>query len=497
MVETVRTIQYLLETLFPDSLSFPDSATLESVRDAIVSLAARSVRSVKEFGPLGSDANNLATFQAALDHGGLLLAPAGNYNFADALLPRSNAALIGEGVSTSLTTSNTDDVGVLFRHFDGTAVSNFVLANMSLSTALSGGDLVGLALVLVDHSTADSWKLHKLHFSCPGIGLNAVTAVVGDYQKSFKAVTISECVFDDVGRMGVELLNQFPLWTATTPYAVNDLVGPATTNGFDYRVTAITTGISGGSEPTWPTTVGGTVTNGGVTFTCMAPQYNISKFNLLRNTFRNIGVITDGWAHSISGRAHGNLIGFNIFEGTAGSTILLENAGASYSTYIGNRFFDWGSKVPLSVSDVPPGMTGNLYIGNTFSGPDATGAIRIAESIKCKFSDNSLNFASALLLVGCTDCEISENIIISSADNFVGIDGGTGNRIVNNLIDNTRAAFNTSGTVLFNGAAGCLVVHNRYHLHSGGTQGVLNSGAGSGNLLTPNFVYDGSAWSSV
>lgn len=54
-------------------------------------------------------------------------------------------------------------------------------------------------------------------------------------------------------------------WAATTAKVAGNLVQPVTTPLYAYRCT--TAGTTGSSEPTWPTTVGATVTDGTVTWT--------------------------------------------------------------------------------------------------------------------------------------------------------------------------------------------------------------------------------------
>jgi hypothetical protein len=75
----------------------------------------------------------------------------------------------------------------------------------------------------------------------------------------------------------------WPAWAATTAYALNYRVVPASRNGYVYKVTVA--GTSASSAPTWPTTIDTTVTDGTVTWTCEAtapwtPTYGPGGLNL-------------------------------------------------------------------------------------------------------------------------------------------------------------------------------------------------------------------------
>jgi len=59
--------------------------------------------------------------------------------------------------------------------------------------------------------------------------------------------------------------NNHTIWQASTSYSIDAIVIPTTKNWHFYRCT--TAGTSAASEPTWPTAAGGTVTDGGVTWT--------------------------------------------------------------------------------------------------------------------------------------------------------------------------------------------------------------------------------------
>jgi hypothetical protein len=57
-------------------------------------------------------------------------------------------------------------------------------------------------------------------------------------------------------------------WKATTAYSLGEYVEPTTANGYRYECT--TAGTSAGSEPSFPTTIGATVADGSVVWTCQA-----------------------------------------------------------------------------------------------------------------------------------------------------------------------------------------------------------------------------------
>jgi len=64
-----------------------------------------------------------------------------------------------------------------------------------------------------------------------------------------------------------QLVGPYPAWTASTARALDYRARPVTANGYYYKVT--TAGTTGASEPAWPTTIGNTVVDGTVTWTCV------------------------------------------------------------------------------------------------------------------------------------------------------------------------------------------------------------------------------------
>jgi len=85
-------------------------------------------------------------------------------------------------------------------------------------------------------------------------------------------------------------------WTALTAYSFRVLVKPTSANSTGYLYECTTAGTSGGTEPAWPTTVGNTVTDGTVIWTCIsAAGYQAHTiYETLKRMAPGITIINDG-----------------------------------------------------------------------------------------------------------------------------------------------------------------------------------------------------------
>lgn len=87
-------------------------------------------------------------------------------------------------------------------------------------------------------------------------------------------------------------------WVVATVYALGDIVEPITPNGFKYKAT--TAGTSHASvEPTWPTSVGTTVTDGTAIWTCLAIVHPITEIKLSLTSGAGLTAATPGAALNI------------------------------------------------------------------------------------------------------------------------------------------------------------------------------------------------------
>lgn len=69
-----------------------------------------------------------------------------------------------------------------------------------------------------------------------------------------------------------------PKWATATAYILGEMAQPTTPNGYRYECT--TAGTSGGTEPTWPLSLGATVVDGTAIWTCKSPKHEISEITL-------------------------------------------------------------------------------------------------------------------------------------------------------------------------------------------------------------------------
>lgn len=61
-------------------------------------------------------------------------------------------------------------------------------------------------------------------------------------------------------------------WRANEQFSLNEYIRPLSPTGFAYQAT--TAGTTGARQPTWPKTLGGTVVDGSVTWTCVVASTN-------------------------------------------------------------------------------------------------------------------------------------------------------------------------------------------------------------------------------
>jgi len=81
-------------------------------------------------------------------------------------------------------------------------------------------------------------------------------------------------------------------WVAATAYTVGDVVKASTYNSHSYKCT--TAGTSGGTEPTWGTTNGGTTSDNTATWTCFDPKtYQVKAPQDSTVPYVTFGLITE------------------------------------------------------------------------------------------------------------------------------------------------------------------------------------------------------------
>lgn len=133
---------------------------------------------------------------------------------------------------------NKEKKGTFTFKLENLSLDNLALGLYGTAASVVGGSAVAEAHDLYKSSTAGVSMKNPVNY--PDISAVTVTSVDGD------TATV---------------------WQATTAYALNEYHVPTSPNTYYYKATVA--GTSSGSEPTWPTTAGGTVVDGTVTWTCM------------------------------------------------------------------------------------------------------------------------------------------------------------------------------------------------------------------------------------
>lgn len=118
-----------------------------------------------------------------------------------------------------------------------------------------------------------------------------------------------------------------PEWVASTAYALGDNAEPTAGNGYRYEATVA--GTTGASEPTWPTTVGSSVADGGVTWVCVSESHQPAEIKLA-TTAAGLDSATGGAALTL---------GTSLASESANAIevhIRVENAVTTVSNNVGN-----------------------------------------------------------------------------------------------------------------------------------------------------------------
>lgn len=274
------------------------------------------------------------------------------------------------------------------------------------------------ATLTINQPTVDDWA--------------AATAYApGDFVQSTASSTRPGFLF--VARHGA--------WVASTNYAVGNHVEPTQQggNGFFYEATA-DAGSSGTTEPTWPTTAGNTVVDGGITWTCRAtrlshattePTWNYSSGAAnTDNQVRWVSVSCYAFRVDANGTANTSMtvrrcninIGANIglLQANGQCTILFEDCTITQTGDHGNLNSAW-----CIVSGANANVTFRRCIFN-FDGETSTDA---ANPIRPSYFNNTVTGGtSTLTLEGCV-------FINSTTAYWDAVDGNGGNSTTINFVD--------------------------------------------------------------
>lgn len=150
-------------------------------------------------------------------------------------------------------------------------------------------------------------------------------------------------------------------WTASKAITAGQTTVPTTLNGHMYACT--TAGTTGTTQPTWPTTSGGTVTDGTVVWTEMTPDFQANNSTVTGTEANYTGYARAALSGLIGAAANGSASnsGTIDFPAATGGSNLAVFVGTYDASTTGNLLKFAPMSATLAISS---GITPNIPVGD-------------------------------------------------------------------------------------------------------------------------------------